>query len=94
MPGGPKWCEQFLILYRTPYSTKLKVDKTDVVSVCLFGVYFRADYPKPRHCCKCTFGCFVSSRIFMCCDFSTMNGSSQPTTAAAAILNLFSIMTL
>ena len=24
MSGGPKWCELFLILYCTPYSTKLK----------------------------------------------------------------------
>jgi len=31
-PGGPKWCELFLILYRTPYSTKLKVNKTDAVT--------------------------------------------------------------
>jgi len=36
MPGGPKRCELFLILYRTPYSTELKAYKTDVVTVCLF----------------------------------------------------------
>jgi len=36
MSGGPKWCELFLILYRTPYSTNLKVNKTDLVTVCLF----------------------------------------------------------
>ena len=36
MPGGPKWCELFLILYRTPYSTELKVNKTDAETVCLF----------------------------------------------------------
>ena len=53
MPGGP-WCELFLILYRTPFTTEL--NKTD------------ADYPKPCHCCK-TFGYFDSSRRFMCCDF-------------------------
>jgi len=39
MPGGPKWCELFLILYRTPYSTKLKGNKTDVVTVCLFRIF-------------------------------------------------------
>jgi len=26
MPGGPKWCELFLILYRTPFSIELKVN--------------------------------------------------------------------
>ena len=39
MSGGMKWCEPFLILYRTPYSTKLKVNKTDVVTVCLFRIF-------------------------------------------------------
>ena len=39
MPFGPKWCELFLILYRTPYSTKLKVNKTDAVTVCLFRIF-------------------------------------------------------
>jgi len=39
MLGGLKWCELFLILYRTPYSTKLKVNKTDVVTVCLFRIF-------------------------------------------------------
>jgi len=33
MPGSPKCCELFLILYYTPYSTKLKVNKTDAVSL-------------------------------------------------------------
>jgi len=28
-----------------------------------FRIYYRADYPKLRHCCK-TFGCFDSSRRF------------------------------
>ena len=50
MPSGPKWCELILILYRTPFSTELNVNK--------------ADYPKLRHCCK-TFGCFETSRRFM-----------------------------
>ena len=39
MSGGPKWCELFLILYRTPYSTNLKVNKTDLVTVCLFRIF-------------------------------------------------------
>ena len=45
MPGGPKWCELFLALYRTPFSTELKGNKTDAVTVCLC---YRAGYPKPR----------------------------------------------
>ena len=71
MPSGPKWCELILILYRTPFSTELNVNK--------------ADYPKLRHCCK-TFGCFETSRRFMRCDFRKNNGSSQPTTAAGVIV--------
>ena len=48
MPGGPKWCELFLILYRTPYSTKLKVNKTDVFIVCLFRIFtFGQIIPNP-----------------------------------------------
>ena len=39
MPGGPKWCELFLILYRTPFSTELKVNKADAVTVCLFRIF-------------------------------------------------------
>ena len=39
MSGGPKWCELFLILYRTPFSTELKVNKTDAVTVCLFRIF-------------------------------------------------------
>ena len=39
MPGGPKWCEIFLILYRTPFSTELKVNKTVAVTVCLFRIF-------------------------------------------------------
>ena len=29
----------FLILYHTPYSTKLKINKTNVVTVCLFRIF-------------------------------------------------------
>ena len=47
MPGGPKWYELFLILYRTPYSTKIKVNITDVVTMSFKNLYFRVDYPKP-----------------------------------------------
>ena len=39
MPGGPKWCELFLILYRLPFSTELKVNTTDAVAVCLFRIF-------------------------------------------------------
>ena len=39
MTGGPKWCELFHILYCTPYSTKLKVNYTDVVTICLFTIF-------------------------------------------------------
>ena len=70
MSGGPKtWCELFLILYCTPYSTKLKVNKTDVVAICLFRIftYEQIILIKPCHCCK-TFGCFDSSRILMYCE--------------------------
>ena len=84
MPGGPKWCELFIILYRKSFSNEFKVNKTDAVTVCLFRTYYRVDYPKPRHCCK-TFGCFDSSGRFMCCDFRKKTGSSQPTTAVVTI---------
>ena len=39
MSGGPKWCELFLILYRTPFSTGLKVNTTDAVTVCLSRIF-------------------------------------------------------
>jgi len=39
MPGSPKWCDLFLIIYRTPFSTELKVNKTDAVTVCLFRIF-------------------------------------------------------
>ena len=35
MPGGPKWCELFLIFYCTPLSTELKVN----ITVCLFRIF-------------------------------------------------------
>ena len=38
MPGGPKWCELCLIIYRTPFSTELKVNKTVAVSVRRFRI--------------------------------------------------------
>ena len=38
MPGGPKWCELLVIVYSTPFSTEIKVNKTDVVTVCLFRI--------------------------------------------------------
>ena len=85
MLGGPKWCELFLIIYRTPYSTKLKVNKTDAVTVCLFRIFTLRQIIKTPNFCK-TFDCFDSSRIFMRCDFRRKNRSTQPTTAAGAIL--------
>jgi len=36
MPGGSKWCELFLILYRTHFSTELNINKTDA---CLFNIF-------------------------------------------------------
>ena len=39
MPGGPKWCELSLILYRTPFTTELKVNKTDAIIVCPFRIF-------------------------------------------------------
>ena len=39
LPGGPKWCELCLILYRTPFSTEIKVNKTDAVTVCLLRIF-------------------------------------------------------
>ena len=38
MSVGPKLCELVLILYLTPYSTQLNVNKTDVVTFCLFTI--------------------------------------------------------
>ena len=39
MPGGPKWCELFLILYRTPTLQTLTVNKTYIVTICLFRIF-------------------------------------------------------
>jgi len=39
MPDGPKWCKLFLILYCTPFSSELKVNKTDAVTVFLFRIF-------------------------------------------------------
>ena len=91
VPGGPKWCELFLISYRWYYSAR----RPEVVltisyiiphtflcrnSLSFQNLYYRAHYPKPRHCCK-TFGYLNCSRRFMCCDFLKNNGSSKPNTA-------------
>jgi len=35
MSGGPEWCELVLILYRTPFSTELKANKTNAGTVFL-----------------------------------------------------------
>ena len=39
MPVCPKWCKPFLILYCTPFSTELKVNTTEAVTVCLFRIF-------------------------------------------------------
>ena len=69
MPGGPKRCELFLILYSTAFSTDLKVNKTDVVTVCLFRILtFEQIFLNPVK----PFGLI----------FKNKNDSSQPKTAA------------
>ena len=73
MPGGPKSCEPFLILYRTPFSTKLKVNTTEAVTVCLFRI-LTIEQIILNPVTVQTFGCFDSSRRFMCCDFCKNNG--------------------
>ena len=86
MPGDPKWCELFLIIYRTPYSTELKVNKTDAVTVCLFRIFsLRQIIINPltvaKHLIVLTvleYSCVVI--------FAKKPGSSHPTTAAGAIL--------
>jgi len=55
MPGSPNRCELFLILYGTPYSTKLNVNKTDVVTICFFRIFTIEQIS--CHYCK-TLGCF------------------------------------
>ena len=84
MPGGPKWCELFLILYRRPYSTKLKVNETDAVTVWLFSIFTSEQIilnPVAKHLVLLTaleYSCIMI--------FAKKPGSSQPTTAAGAIL--------
>ena len=39
MPGGPKWCELLVKVYSTPFSTEIKVNKTDAVTVCLYRIF-------------------------------------------------------
>ena len=87
MSGGPKWCELFLILYRTPYSTNLKVNKTDLVTVCLFRILtFEQIILNPvtvtKHLVVLTVLKYPGVVIFV----KKNTGSSQPTTAAGAIL--------
>ena len=38
MPGGPMWCEPFLILYRTVVSTEFKENTIEAVTVCHFRI--------------------------------------------------------
>ena len=80
MPGGPKWCELFLILYCTPFSTELKVNTTYAVTICLFGIFTSEQIIlNPVTVAKH----FDSSGSFICFDFRKNNGSSQPITAAS-----------
>ena len=86
MPGGPKWCELFLILYRKPFSTTLTVNKTDVVTVCLFRIFtFEQIILNPVTVAKplVVLTVLEYSNVVI---FAKENGSSQPTTAAGAIL--------
>ena len=67
---------------RTPYCTKLKVNKTDVVTVCLFRIFtFKQIILNPVTVAKhlavlkvLEYSCVVI--------FAKENGSTQPTTAA------------
>ena len=82
MSGGLKWCELCLILYRTPFSTALKVNTTDAVTVCLFRIFtVEQIILNPVTVAKHLF-CFDSFRRFMCCDFRKNKVSSQTNTAA------------
>jgi len=73
MPVCPKWCKPFLILYRTLFSTELKVNTTEAVTVCLFRIFTIKQIILNPVTVQ-TFGCFDSSRRFMCCDFCKNNG--------------------
>ena len=86
MTDGPKWCELFLILYRTHSSTELTVNQTDAVTVCLFRIFTIEQIILNPVTVANHLIVFDSSRRFMCCGFCKNNGSLQPTTAAAAIV--------
>ena len=82
----PKWCEIFLILYRTPYSTKLKVNITDVVTVCLIRS-FTFEQINLNPVTVATHLVVLTVLEYSCVViFAEKSGSSQPTTAAVAIL--------
>jgi len=85
MPGSPKCCELFLILYYTPYSTKLKVNKTDAVTVCLFRIFtFKQITLNPVAVAKHLVVLAVLE--YLCVVIFAKDGSLQPTTATGAIL--------
>jgi len=87
MPGSSNWCELFLILYCTPYSTTLKVKKTDVVKVCLFRIFtFEQIILNPVTVAKHLVVLTVLEYSCVVIFAHTKSGSSQPTTAAGAIL--------
>ena len=81
MSGGPKWCELFLILYCTHFSTELKVNKTDAVTVCLFRIFtIKQIVLNPVTVAK---PLVVLTVIVYSCVviFTKNNDSSQPNTA-------------
>ena len=79
IPGGPQWCELFLILYRTPYSTKLKVNRTDAVTVCLFRILtIEQVLLDPRNIAKH----LIVSTVLEYCDIRNTNSSMPPTTGS------------
>ena len=79
IPGGPQWCELFLILYRTPYSTKLKVNRTDAVTVCLFRILtIEQVLLNPGNIAKH----LIVSTVLEYCDIRNTNSSMPPTTGS------------
>ena len=82
MSGGPRWCELFLILYRTPFSTELKVNKTDAVTVCLFRIFIEQIILNTVNVAKHLVVLTVLEDLCVVIFAKKNNGSSQPKTAA------------
>ena len=88
MTGGPKWYELFRMLYRTvaPYSTQLKVNKTDIVTVSLFRIFtFEQIILNPVTVAK-HLGVLIVLEHSCVVIFAKKPSSTKPTTAAGAIL--------